>query len=350
MRILYLYSELMGYQLPVFRSLVNEYGAEIKVIHWDENRITSYEPPPVDGVEFYKRSAFTKSALVEFVDEFKPSLVYVSGWMDRGYLVLASYLKGLGVPVVAGSDTQWKGNFKQRLRCISFSLLLRKSFTHIWVAGPRQFEYAKRLGFSNDEIIFNSLSADTEKFRLALPSLESKKADYPKRFLYVGAFRAIKGVDILASAYSKYRDQGGDWTLTCVGNGELEGLLRSDSRIEVKGFSSQHELIQLSELAGALVLPSRFDQWGVVVHEFVSAGLPLILSENVGAKAFFLINGYNGITVSPDSVSSLVDGLHRMSALRASDLVKMGQNGSVLGLRVNPDIVAASFVSVISKK
>ena len=49
----------------------------------------------------------------------------------------------------------------------------------------------------------------------------------------------------------------------------------------------QPENLEKVKNAGCFVLPSLKDNWGVVVHEFAAAGLPLIISDGVGAKLLF---------------------------------------------------------------
>ena len=210
------------------------------------------------GVTFYKRSDYSSKDLLLFVLSLKPDIVYISGWMDKGYLKITSRLKKQGVPVVAGFDDMWEGRLRQRIGAILFPFYLKKYFSHAWVAGPYQFEFAKRLGFSNKEVIFDLLSANTAKF-----TLPERKKKEQKSFLYVGNFRAVKGTDILAEAYSIYRSElQGSWGLTCVGNGEMEEVLKYNKEIEIHPYANESELKAIASNCDVFVLPSRHDQWG----------------------------------------------------------------------------------------
>lgn len=350
LNILYLYAELMGYQISIFKQLTQKYNAELHVVHWDHKKLTPYTPPTMDRVKYYKRSLLNQSKLKELVNTINLDLVYVSGWMDKDYLEAAKYLKKKGIPVVAGSDTQWKGNLKQRIATLIFPFTIKKCFSHIWVAGPYQYEYAKRLGFKKREIIFNTLSANTSLFEKGQEYIEDKKSDYPKTFLYVGNFRSVKGTDILFEAFKIYRQKyKGTWNLICVGNGELKHLLNNTKGIKVLDFSTQEELVALTQKVGVFILPSRFDQWGLVVHEFATAGIPLILSANVGAASTFLIENYNGYTFKNNSPDALAEAMYNISSKKDDELLKMGNNSITLSKRINPEIVAASFLSVLKK-
>jgi glycosyltransferase involved in cell wall biosynthesis len=347
-RILYLYSELAPYNIPVIRQLVAEYRAEFHIVSWNDDKLKPYEPPPIAGVRYYPRSEFTAAGILKLAKRLAPSLVYVSGWMDKDYLSTARHFRSTGVPVVCGFDDIWVASVRQRLGTLAYPLLYGSAFSHAWVAGPRQYQFAKRLGFSDQNTIFDLLTCDYPLFAGAGSRVEEKRAAYPKQFLYVGNFRRVKGVDVLIKAFRRYKsDHGGAWNLLCVGNGELLGMLEGQPDVDVRGFASQDELVSLCASAGAFVLPSRHDQWGVVVHEFASAGLPLLLSENVGAKSTFLIEGFNGTGYAGNSPLELAAAMARISSKTPDELVAMGRNSTVLASRITPTTSAANLMSVL---
>ena len=39
MKILYLYSEVVGYLIPIFEEYVSSYDAEVNVVHWDKEKV-----------------------------------------------------------------------------------------------------------------------------------------------------------------------------------------------------------------------------------------------------------------------------------------------------------------------
>ncbi|WP_041245362.1 glycosyltransferase [Geotalea uraniireducens] len=348
MKILYLYSEVMPYNIPVFEKYVQKYNAEVHVVHWDHKKLTPYKLPKLDNVIYYNRSDYTKHQLKQLANKVKPDIVYISGWMDKDYLAVVKNIKDQGVPVVTGFDDQWKGDFRQRLGSFVFPFLLKKYFSHSWVAGPSQFEFAKRLGFKDSEIISNLYSCNTLLFNKAMEYLEIKTKNYPKYFLYVGRFVSVKGIDLLVDAYKSYQSKyNGNWKLICIGNGDLKYLFENNPGIEVFDFLNQAEILAIIKRAGVFILPSRFEPWGVVVHEFVSAGMPLILSENVGARSTFLIDNFNGLSFTNNSAENLAKAMSTISSKTDSELIEMSKNSFFLSNKINPEIVAASFMSIL---
>jgi len=347
MKILYLYSEIGPYNIPVFKCLTQFYGASIHVVHWDHKKLKPYSPPLVENVLYYKRSQYSSEQIYKLAQTIAPDIIYVSGWMDKDYLPTARRFKAHGIPVVSGFDDQWFGNLRQRIGVFAFRLHYKNYFTHAWVSGPRQYEFARHLGFDNRHILFDLYSCDYSLFDEAAKTLIKKRKNYPKSFLYVGNFSIKKGTDILVKSFKEYRRAfNGDWTLICVGNGELRHLLENEPGCEVIDYMNQHELAYLCGRSGVFVLPSRKEAWGVVVHEFATAGLPLLLSENVGAKASFFIEGFNGISYANNSADILSRAMFDLSEKADSLLQKMGENSRKLASRITPATSAASIVSI----
>ena len=158
------------------------------------------------------------------------------------------------------------------------------------------------------------------------------------------------GVDILAAGFRKYKDSyHGDWGLTCVGNGPLEEQLRAHPDITMKPFAAQTFLASIASRSGALVVPSRYEPWGVVVHEFASAGLPLLLSNKVGARLQFLVNGLNGYSFDAGSATDLAEKMHQLASHTDAQLLSMGHASQQLSGALSPEIATASFVSVLKR-
>lgn len=348
--IVFFYSELGPYNIPVLRCLYQEFGFNVHVVRWDVNCLKPYEPPKLEGVLYYKRSEQTLETLTNLLEYVKPSLIYVSGWMDKLYLNASYPFKRLGVPVVSGFDDIWIGSIRQRLGTLYFKIYLHKFFSHAWVAGEAQFEFAKRLGFSRKNIIYDLLSADVEKFTPKTTCLDDTGKAIKKRFLYVGNFKKVKGTDILAEAFQTYREELlGTWDLLCIGNGELKFDLENIEGLDVLNYASQDALVEYANQSNCFILPSRHDQWGVVVHEFATIGLPLILSEGVGASSKFLINGGNGLVFENESVKSLANAMLYISSMNENKLNSMSNLSLTLAKRISPFTSTSNLVSIIKE-
>jgi glycosyltransferase involved in cell wall biosynthesis len=95
--------------------------------------------------------------------------------------------------------------------------------------------------------------------------------------------------------------------LVIVGDGEersnLEDLCRQHGLEDVRfaGFRNQSELPRFFQLSDVFVLPSRHEPWGLIVNEAMAAGLPVIVSTDVGSHADLVSNSSPGPNSSPNS-------------------------------------------------
>ncbi len=106
-------------------------------------------------------------------------------------------------------------------------------------------------------------------------------------FLFSGAAIHRKGFDLLLAAFDRVRTGAPRSRLRLAGSrGDSSHLLegRSGEGIEILGALSQPALAAELRRADVLVLPSRNDSYGMVVAEALASGLPVLVSEMVGAK------------------------------------------------------------------
>lgn len=81
----------------------------------------------------------------------------------------------------------------------------------------------------------------------------------------------------------------------------------------VTGGLDEDELAQRYVDADVFALLSRHETWGVVVNEAAASGLPLVLSDRVGAAYDLLRDGENGYLVPADDVAAAAVALRRLA-------------------------------------
>jgi glycosyltransferase involved in cell wall biosynthesis len=127
------------------------------------------------------------------------------------------------------------------------------------------------------------------------------------RVLFVGSVSLQKGVQYLLEAFKQLSLP--DAELVFVGGQfpdsraflpAYEGLYRHIP------FVPQHRLVELYHSASVFVLPSLQDGFGMVVYEAAACGLPVIISENVGAP---IRDGRDGYIVPIRDSDALADRL-----------------------------------------
>jgi glycosyltransferase involved in cell wall biosynthesis len=108
-----------------------------------------------------------------------------------------------------------------------------------------------------------------------------------RRFIFVGSIRRLKGVDVLLDVFERLGREKAGASLTLVGSiaeSDLAVRARMLANVEHVPHLPPPRLFDVMSRHDCLVLPSRLDGFGMVVPEAMSVGLPVIVSERVGAK------------------------------------------------------------------
>lgn len=139
-----------------------------------------------------------------------------------------------------------------------------------------------------------------------------------ERFVAVSVARLApeKGLDTLIRAASLARSRP---ALLVVGQGQERELLEPmAARLGVEArFAGDVPWKRISEAyaaADCFVLLSRHEPWGVAVTEAAASGLPLVLSDQVGAGFDLLRTGENGIRVAADDAEAAAKALDELAA------------------------------------
>lgn len=343
-RVTILYTELADYSLACFKALKSE-GVDIQLIHWPINPEAPFTFDLSFIDEVFSRDTLNRDTLRKKVSSFRPDLILCSGWMDKEYVALCRRFKGATTTVLS-LDNHWSGSWKQHLARVISPFTLKRSFDRAFVPGKIQKKYAMKLGFSQDDIQTGFYSADTDKFEDYFKNSKSQPT-ISKRFLYLGRYVEHKGINDLWSAFKKYRKQGGDWELWCVGTGDKFNERVQMEGIKHFGFVQPSELLPILKETDVYILPSHFEPWGVSVHEMATAGFPLLLSEAIGAKEQFLIDGENGALFPSHNVDALAEKLTWISSLSDDEIFSMRSHSHELGKSHNPEIWAKILLSFL---
>jgi glycosyltransferase involved in cell wall biosynthesis len=145
-----------------------------------------------------------------------------------------------------------------------------------------------------------------ERFR-PMPEV---KTDRTFRVLFVGSVSLQKGVQYLLKAFKRLDLP--DAELVFVGGAYPDSksfLPQYEGLYKHIWFVPQEELAALYNTASVFVLPSLQDGFGMVVYEAAACGLPVIVTENVGAA---IRDGQDGFVVPIRDPDALADRLLRL--------------------------------------
>lgn len=341
-----MYTELADYFLSCINYLSENYSVDILIVRWPVNKEAPFKFNFTEGVKVISKQDYSYSELEKIVSNFTPDFIYCSGWMDKDYLKLCNTNNSARTKVL-GLDNHWVGSIRQMLGVIYARFSFANYFTHCWVPGSKQYIYARKIGFSPNQIRKGFYSADVALFDKHYHSYApSKNVDYPHRFIYVGRYAPAKGIQDLWKAFDElHLTQPNDWELWCLGTGSLEPY--AHPKIKHFGFVQPTQLVDYIQKTGVFILPSTFEPWGVVVHEFAAAGFPLLCSNKVGAKEIFLEENKNGFVFESNNVDSILQALKKVINLSNADLNKMALESNRISKRITPALWSETLIAMI---
>jgi glycosyltransferase involved in cell wall biosynthesis len=193
---------------------------------------------------------------------------------------------------------------------------------------------------ATDQLAFEIVPnvVDTELFA---PAARRREPGNSVRFTLVGRLEPlIKGVDVALRAIAQL-PTGTPLTLTIAGDGRdranlvrLAAKLRIDSRVRFLGYLDRRGVRDLLDETDVLLVPSRWESFGVVAVEALAMGVPVIASNTGGLSD--IVGDEFGWLVEPGDEESLriamasaLTGERRFNpdALRASAVRRFGVDG-----------------------
>lgn len=304
-------------------------GHEVHLIHLGEAHDTAFSSAR-SGVTEYQLQNFPRRKLLHLHDLIRPDALICAGWTVPAYLWLA--LRSRAVRIMT-MDNQWHGTFRQWTGVVLGQTVLSRIFDAAWVPGSRQSRFARKMGFRADRVWTGLYAADMGLFSTS--ALQSTP-DARTQFTFVGRLVAEKGIETLAEGYAKYRAARAEpLPLTVCGIGPLATLLEGQAGIKLVGFAQPSDLAAVLAKSRALVLPSTFEPWGVIIQEACAAGALVICSDQCGAADELVRDGANGRIISANDADALAGALafvHDLGTMQLGTMSELShRNGTARG-------------------
>lgn len=294
-------------------------------------------------------------ALAESVIPFRPDALAVPGWSSLSALAALAFARRRRIPVIlmseSNADDCARHSIVERMKSRLVGL-----FAAGLVGGRRAEDYLVQLGMPPSAVFLGYDAVDNDYFisrtkayrKLgAMPGMEPGRV-LPTQFrgrYFLSSARFIqkKNLFSLLEAYALVRSRWGKdsepWPLVILGDGALRSALAArraelalDAHVHMPGFKQYSELPAYYGTAGAFVLTSTTEQWGLVVNEAMASGLPVAVSRRCGSAETLVVDGENGVTFEPDP-PAIADALLWIArhvdrdALSRASLAKIAQWG-----------------------
>jgi glycosyltransferase involved in cell wall biosynthesis len=238
--------------------------------------------------------------------------------------------KADGLPVMMRGETHLE------LSCGRIKALLRRPLMgtlygfcdRLLAIGSANRTFYRSMGVPDEKIFLVPYSVDNDRFVRCTQLSDDQRTCVRRRYnipldrpavLYAAKFACRKRPrDLLEAAYSLRSEMKRAFTVVMAGSGELEAELRAFcanhelDNVAFTGFVNQSELPALYGASDVFVLPSEDEPWGLAVNEAMCAGLPVVVSREVGCVPDLVRDGVNGFTPAAGDIASLARVLRRL--------------------------------------
>jgi len=194
------------------------------------------------------------------------------------------------------------------------------------VVGTRAKEYAIGYGADASRCFETPHSVDNEFFASRSDALRLDRAATRARFglpsdavvcLFAGRFIDRKEPLLFVRALKSAALAAPGVFGLMVGDGPLRGAAESlassiGAPIRFSGFLNQTEMASAYAACDALVVPSLWETWGLVVNEAMACGLPAVVTEGVACAGDLVVPGVTGEVCPIGDVDAFADRIVRI--------------------------------------
>ena len=373
-RLAYLVSHPIQYQVPLLRRIALEKDIELTVLYGSDFSVRGYQDdgflvevkwdlPLLEGYRYeflpLLRDIGTQTitsplnygiySRLRGIDGLPAyDLLWVHGYGMVNSMTAMVAAKALGIPVLLRSDSSLKdrprGGAKRAVKRLFFEWL-GWLVDGVLVAGTLNEEYWRhyfgdqkplfRMPYAVDNDYFQKRAAEVVATRGELQAELGLEPGRPV-ILFASKLQYRKHCDHLVEAYRRLATRARSEFdsalpyLVIVGDGEaraeLEAAAQGLEGVRFCGFRNQSELPRFFDIATVFVLPARHEPWGLVVNEVMNAGRAVIVTDDVGAQPDLVTNGVEGFVYPVGDVDALTEALR--TVLETPGLAeRMGQAG-----------------------
>jgi glycosyltransferase involved in cell wall biosynthesis len=226
-----------------------------------------------------------------------------------------------------------------------YGMLLRRQIAGVFAISCRAVAQYQSMGFAREKLFPFGYFVPSQKKASLVNSLKCCSGKTNLRIVFVGNLIARKGLDILTNAVGHLNSIEALFSLDVYGPGDPSQFDFDHSAVRYCGlipFGNAQAVISEYDV---LVLPSRYDGWGVVVNESLMAGVPVICSNQVGAGA--VIEKWQcGLTFANEDVADLVGKLKEIQ-IQPERLHNMRLAAKKAGESLEPEIAGQYMFDIV---
>lgn len=305
--------------MPLCRALHQQLGGSVRVMLREalseSRRALGWSPDSVGPVPVEILSGESWAGRLEAIVDAERNALHLIGAYQRGeYLRHVAHYgasRGCRIAILSEAPLNMDRGPRRVLKEAYLRAVVPRRVARI-IAGTerifclsgRRFEALEALGWPVGKITAFGYFPEDRGVRSRL----DKNPAEPLRLLSTGFLQAHKGVDLLLDAAARLQATGVPFECDVTGEGpelgRLEAMrrrLQLEPRVRFHGVVSDARVAELMEGADVLVVPGRWEPWGIRVNEGIQAGLAVVVSDRVGAAELIAWSGAGRVFRSGDA-------------------------------------------------
>jgi len=261
------------------------------------------------------------------LDEARPQVVVVSGWSTFAAQAAISWCRLKRIPYVLVVESHDEGPRAGWRRVVKGAVVppVVAHASGILVTGTLARDSMLARGAAPERVRIFANTIDVDAFEHYSRRLADRRPQLRDALgcggddvlvLSVGRLASEKRYDVLVRAVARAADPR--LLLVLAGEGPeragLERLAREEgARLVLAGDWPWEKIVEAYVAADAFALLSERETWAVVVNEAAACGLPLVLSDRVGAAHDLLRDGENGFLVTAGDLEAAAEALRALA-------------------------------------
>lgn len=285
----------------------------------------------------------------------KAKHIFLCGFQIPQVFFASIVLRLLGRYVVIMQDSK----FDDKKRTMSkewMKALLYRPYNAALVGSPRSKSYLEFLGLPKSRVFlgYDTVSMDRIARLAGSEPAPAGVAHALRHFTVIARFVPEKNIALAIDAYAAYRrsHRGMPRELHLCGSGALEASLKEQVKrlglqgVHFRGYLQEEAIAKTLAASLALILPSVEEPFGLVVNEAIALGVPVIVSENCGARDLLVRQSVNGYLIEPDNIEGLA---HLMGLLDrdAAEWARLASNSQSFRVLADTESFVKSVQDVI---
>ena len=335
-----LVSHPIQYFVPVYQDIAKVDGVDFTVLYRTRVGVDEYHDagfgqavkwdiPLLDG---YRHQFLSGKNSIEGVEwniigailRNRFDVLWVHGYNNVTNLLAIFIARITGTKVLMRGDTRGQAHHQDSDIRALFKRVLFKCCNGFVTIGTLNRAYYAQHGVTPDRLFFAPFCVRNDQFEV----LAEVRVQYRREIratlglssdsliiLFAAKLIKLKRADELILAFARLTEEFPAACLVIAGSGDEESRLRhlaeavGDRQIHFIGFQNQTQLPALYAASDIFVLPSHLESWGLAINEVMAAGVPVIVSSEVGAAPDLVEGKGTGVVYPCGDVVALSEAM-----------------------------------------